>query len=237
MSTSHQSNAAGGSPGDIRCPACLGSQYEVISPGRYRCTNPAPTSAVPPGAGGNIGSAPIPLYCDTEFTEQPGIEAGRQHAENQAAKRRRQDEEAAWTAAEKDLKQRKAEALAALNAAGNPGLVARRVPGRYHLTFMRKLLQQVGTVEPVDTEPAWPVGPAKWYRRGKHGEDRKEKLLTGITPTGRLVPMEHGASGDVNVEGLYQWWQKADPRFGVTKPSLTDIVAVLEGHLGADPES
>jgi hypothetical protein len=44
---------------EIRCPSCGGGQFEVVSPGRLRCVSETITGAVPPGQGGNLGSATL----------------------------------------------------------------------------------------------------------------------------------------------------------------------------------
>jgi hypothetical protein len=176
---------------EIRCPSCEGSQFEVVSPGRLRCTSETITSAVPPGQGGNLSSAPIPIYgpCLTPYTQQQGVQAAARARERRAERQRQRDEEARFEAEQKDLEARKVEALAKLNALGNPGLVSRVVPGRYYLSLAREILGKRGEDELVETEGAWPVGMGTWTRSGPYGGWSEEELETGITPTGRLVPI------------------------------------------------
>ncbi len=93
-------------------------------------------------------------------------------------------------------RRRKADALRRLNAAGNPGRTARRVPGEYHLSLAQRLFGRSGTDLLVEVEAAWPVGSCTWERSGPRGLDEYFELPTGITPSGRLVPMQEGTQGD-----------------------------------------
>src|SRR5579863_5920909 len=133
---------------EIRCPSCGGSQFEVVSPGRLRCTSKTIIDAVPPGQGGNIGTAPIPLYgrCGTVFTQQDVERAAARAAQLLAEQQRQRDEEVRRAAEKKELQVRKTAALAKLAALGNPGLVERSVPGRYYLSVSRRLLGKLGEV-------------------------------------------------------------------------------------------
>jgi hypothetical protein len=218
---------------EVRCPVCLDANFETISPGRFRCTSNVVLDAVPPGMGGNVGVTPIPLSgsCETLFDTQAGVAAAARHAQARAAAerdRKEKAEDAARRAAEQeDLQERKASALARLKAAGNPGLVQRRVPGRYHLSFSARIFGKVGEDRPVDVEPAWPVGSCTWVRSGSHGVDNFEELETGFTPTGRIVPMEYKTQGD-EVEILYRKRRLGSSGIENSGPSLQDIVTALE---------
>lgn len=83
----------------------------------------------------------------------------------------------------------------------------RLVPGRYYLFPAAKFLGQVGEDLNVEVEPAWAVGSCTWSQPGPHGTDRYEELLTGVTPSGRIVPMTRATTGD-NVEMLYARWKR-----------------------------
>lgn len=83
----------------------------------------------------------------------------------------------------------------------------RLVPGRYHLSPTAKLFDRVGEDREVEVEPAWPVGNCTWSQPGPHGTDRYEELLTGVTPSGRIVPMTRATTED-NVERPYARWKR-----------------------------
>jgi len=222
----------------IRCPICLSSTVQVVSPGQFLCAGKVLRDEVPPGQGGNIGTAPIPLYgwCGHVFDEEAGRIAAVKAAEREEAARREQqaknEAHALRVAEQKELEHRKVVLLAALKTAGNPGLEPRRVPGHYHLSLSARVLGKVGVVRPVDVEPAWPIdGRFTWRHSGSHGMDIFEALKTGYTPTGRFVPMEHGTEGDKNVEILYmrrRMWRSVDVGYHGRTPSVADVVHALE---------
>jgi len=83
-------------------------------------------------------------------------------------------------------------ALATLNAAGCPGLVARHGMLAPSPTRIQALLDIRPKYVPVELEPAWPVGAYAW----RSSKRIWQQLRTGITPTGHLVPMEHAAHSD-----------------------------------------
>jgi hypothetical protein len=132
-----------------------------------------------------------------------------------------------------DLEDRRVAALAALKELGNPGLRPRRVPGRYHLSLVARVLGRVGEDRPVDVEPAWPIGRLTWKRPWQHGQEDVQTLDSGYTPSERIVPMEHATEGD-RVERLYSRWTldigrayRSDARV----IELTAIVTALEAAL------
>jgi hypothetical protein len=97
-------------------------------------------------------------------------------------------------------------ALAELAAQGvRP--TARRVPGFYRLSSSDRLLGRLGKDEDITVESAFPVGTCTWSQPGPRGTDRYEDLPTGITPSGRIVPMTKATAGD-DVEMLYRRWKR-----------------------------
>jgi hypothetical protein len=157
--------------------------------------------------------------------------------EAQAAHKARQaDQETARVAGvsvDELWRRRKDDALTRLNAAGNPGRTGRRVPGEYHLSLAQRLLGRPGTDRLVEVEAAWPVGTCTWERTGARGVDEYFDLPTGITPSGRLVPMQEGTRGD----GLHILYEKLHEPVHVpsshTRRTLSDqqIAEALEDVL------
>lgn len=61
---------------------------------------------------------------------------------------------------------------------------------------MQRLFGRSGTDLLVEVEAAWPVGSCTWEHFGSRGLDEYFDLPTGITPSGRLVPMQEGTKAD-----------------------------------------
>ena len=221
----------------LRCPSCLGDVFETLGPGQYRCTNRVVIDAVPPGMGGNLGFAAIPIYgnCGRGFDEQTGQHAAARMAETQAANERERQAvlaAAKYRAAEQEnLDRRKIAALAALRAAENPGLRQRHVPNYRRLSFADRFFRLLREDAPADVEPAWLIGVYTWVRPGQRGSDTFEQLDTGYTPSGRYVPMNHGTAGD-DVHVLcrcHKLWSYQDFRHHRGKsPTDAETVAILE---------
>lgn len=88
-----------------------------------------------------------------------------------------------------------ARAIAALMASPPPGLVARR----RLVTWERRLLLRVEWWD--EFESAWPIGNHPWHFSETHTSgDRDEAIPTGLTPTGKLVPLEYPWAGELPVK-------------------------------------
>lgn len=186
----------------VRCPACYGQQFKVLSPGRLQCTTELIIDAVPPGIGANRGYVPIPIYgpCNGIYDERTGAAAEAEYDQNRQAAKQREDQARAEreknAEIQTDLERRKDAALLALRKAGNPGTQPRRIAGWFGYTLLERLLGKPGHDVYVDAEPAWPIGTLTWVHDGSHGVEHVEQLETGYTPSRRYVPMQYGTEGD-----------------------------------------
>jgi hypothetical protein len=232
-------------PRELRCPTCFGEVFEVVSPGVLRCVTTRVVGSSPPGAYGNPYQQPVygscgALHHEDEWREAAAHAAALARAKADAANER---DRAAQAAAERhqELEQRRDRLLRELRERGNPGLVRRRVPSDYRSSWLDKWLGRNGPQQFATVEGAWPIGTCSWYRNEAHGEEVFYDLPTGYTPNGRIVPMEHGTSGDDvhivfsnhHLPGTVH--SRRDGKF-VTAPSLEMIVAALE-HARASEES
>ncbi len=225
---------------DMQCPSCGGSQYVVVSPGRLRRVTERVVDAVAPGLGGNRGLQPLPIYgrCNVIASELDWTEAAvlAVRADKQAQVRAAAAAKASQERHDRQraLERRRDELLANLEQLGHPGLQTRRVPGKYHLTAMAKLLGRVGEDRKVEVEPAWPIGSFTWVEIRSHGLEHFEQLPTGLTPSRRLVPMGYATQGD-SVEMLYFRRSLPNPTLHsgeiIRQPATSDIVAALERAL------
>ena len=226
----------------MACPHCGGAKFEPAPQGAFRCVNQLLVNAVPPGASGNMGPAAIPIYglCGTLFTRA----AGQAKADEALARRREVEEAAAARAAAdarqaQELQQRRESAVAELKALGPTALVPRKVLGRYRRTLLHQILSVSGQDELVEVEGAWPIGSFTWSHRSGYGGTSAENLPTGLTPSGRIVPMESAGKGD-DVEDQYKRLSLAgqrgpnevgNPAGGRRPARKEDIVAGLERYL------
>jgi hypothetical protein len=221
----------------MSCPVCGGRTFEVASPGRLRCITEVAVNALPPGEGGNVWPHPIPIYgqcghvaSDADWRATGAMadaEATRRAEHDRLAAERRAQETPRRTA----LERRHAALFAALRAAGNPGLVRRRVPGRFHRSLFARVFGRPSQEVLVETEPAWLIGSFTWMWIGSHGMENFENIATGVTPDGRFVPMRHGTETD-DVHILLKkrtLWQPTVHRYDLGRsPETADIVAALE---------
>jgi hypothetical protein len=221
----------------MRCPVCGGTTYQAHSPGLLLCTSQVVADAVPPGVSGNFSLQPVPIYgpCEAVASEAEWRAAGKRAeslAREHEAKRAREEARMAREADQRQhLEQRQSDLLAALHDAGNPGQEARRVPGRYYLSPLDRILGRVGKDVLVDVESAWPLGSFTWMDIRSHGTEHFADIATGFTASGRFVPMEYATAGDP-VEMLYRRRSMPDPglhpRQSIRMPTTRDVVGALE---------
>lgn len=127
------------------------------------------------------------------------------------------------------LRDRREEALEALRELGSPGLKERQVLG---VTRQSRLERLIGSShnDAVQVERAWLIGMFSWVYRHR----RYRNLSTGVTPSGRIVPMQYATRGD-GIEGAWADWRiNSEPSYvGPRDARLTDedVVAGLEAAL------
>jgi len=90
-----------------------------------------------------------------------------------------------------NLSERMARAIATLVSSPPNGLVARR----RLVTSERRFLLRVEWWD--EFEPAWPIGSHPWHFSETHTSgDRDTAIPTGLTPTGKLVPLEQPSAAE-----------------------------------------